>query len=66
MRVGNLVAYLHCHLHASDLPQLNNCYGGKTFLSEQQKILALITRMAEAQNELVSCPKRCRRSAEVV
>ena len=43
MRVDNHVVYLHCRLHASDLPQRNNSYGGKTFLSEQLKILALIT-----------------------
>jgi hypothetical protein len=43
MRVDNHVVYLHCRLHTSDLPQRNNSYGGKTFLSEQLKILAPIT-----------------------
>ena len=43
MRVYNLVVYLHCHLHASDLPQRNNSYGGKNFLFLQQKSLVPIT-----------------------
>ncbi len=43
MRVYNLVVYLHCRLHAPVLPQRNNSYGGKTFLSEQQKSLVPIT-----------------------
>ena len=47
MRVDNLVVYLHYRLHASDLPQRNNSYGGKTFLSEQQKSLVPITKPSE-------------------
>ena len=47
MRVDNLVVYLHCRLHASVLPQRNNSYGGKIFLSEQQKSLVPITKPSE-------------------
>ena len=43
MRVNNLVVYLHCRLHASDLPQRNNSYGGKNFLFLRQKNLVPIT-----------------------
>ena len=43
MRVYNLVVYLHCRLHAPDLPQRKNSYGSKNFLSEEQKILVPIT-----------------------
>lgn len=47
MRVDNLVVYLHYRLHASDLPQRNNSYGGKNFLSERQKFLVPITSPSE-------------------
>ena len=42
MRVENLVVYLHCRLHASDLPQRNNSYGSKIFLFLRQKSLVPI------------------------
>ncbi len=47
MRVDNLVVYLHCRLHAPVSPQSKNSYGGKNFLSEQQKSLVPITNPSE-------------------
>lgn len=47
MRVDTIIICLHYRLHASDLPQRNNSYGGKNFLSEQQKSLVPITNPSE-------------------